>query len=191
MKSTSSNVQAVLFDDGNLVLMDGENSKLWDSLEYPSHTWMPGGGCVRHTKLDWSNTSTVKGKRDKFWMSTNMVLPDKPQFVSVESAGECESTCLKFSDGKSSKGVVLGAVAGAVTLVILAGLIMFVVTRRRLATTTKTEGSLMAFVYRDLQNATKNFSERLGGGGFGSVLKGTLPDLTVIAVKKLEGPFNM
>ena len=44
----------------------------------------------------------------------------------------------------------------------------------------------MAFAYRDLQNATKNFSEKLGGGGFGSVFKGVLPDSRVIAAKKLE-----
>ena len=44
----------------------------------------------------------------------------------------------------------------------------------------------MAFTYRDLQNATKNFSGKLGGGGFGSVFKGTLPDSIMIAVKKLE-----
>ncbi|KAL5976301.1 hypothetical protein ACLOJK_020631 [Asimina triloba] len=48
-------------------------------------------------------------------------------------------------------------------------------------------GSLIAFGYPDLQSVTKNFSERLGGGGFGSVFKGTLPDLTTVAVKMLEG----
>ena len=48
------------------------------------------------------------------------------------------------------------------------------------------DGSLVAFRYKDLQKATKNFSEKIGGGGFGSVFKGTLPDSTVIAVKKLE-----
>ncbi|THG00310.1 hypothetical protein TEA_000498 [Camellia sinensis var. sinensis] len=47
-------------------------------------------------------------------------------------------------------------------------------------------GSLVAFRYKDLQKATKNFSEKMGCGGFGSVFKGTLPDSTIIAVKKLE-----
>ncbi|KAI6697431.1 hypothetical protein NL676_017550 [Syzygium grande] len=47
-------------------------------------------------------------------------------------------------------------------------------------------GSLIAFAYRDLRVATKNFSEKLGGGRFGSVFKGTLPDSSQIAVKKLE-----
>ncbi|KAK9156052.1 hypothetical protein Sjap_003532 [Stephania japonica] len=46
---------------------------------------------------------------------------------------------------------------------------------------------LTAFRYKDLKIATKNFSNKLGSGGFGSVFKGTLPDSTAIAVKKLEG----
>ena len=50
----------------------------------------------------------------------------------------------------------------------------------------KVDGSLTAFSYKELQKATKNFSEKLGGGGFGSVFKGILPNATVIAVKKLE-----
>ncbi|KAM0059052.1 putative protein kinase RLK-Pelle-SD-2b family [Helianthus debilis subsp. tardiflorus] len=48
------------------------------------------------------------------------------------------------------------------------------------------DGLLVAFVYRDLQIATKNFSDKLGGGGFGSVFKGVLCDLSVVGVKKLE-----
>ncbi|KAH7662286.1 S-receptor-like serine/threonine-protein kinase protein [Dioscorea alata] len=49
------------------------------------------------------------------------------------------------------------------------------------------EGSLIPFTYSDLQRMTKNFSDLLGRGGFGSVFKGSLPDSTTIAVKKLEG----
>ncbi|KAK9156040.1 hypothetical protein Sjap_003520 [Stephania japonica] len=45
---------------------------------------------------------------------------------------------------------------------------------------------LTAFRSKDLKIATKNFSDKLGSGGFGSVFKGTLPDMTVVAVKKLE-----
>ncbi|XAR68059.1 Non-specific serine/threonine protein kinase [Bertholletia excelsa] len=79
----------------------------------------------------------------------------------------------------------MGSVGGIGIL----GLILFVIWRRkrRFSGKTKTvEGSLVAFSYKDLQNVTKNFSEKLGGGGFGSVFKGTLPDSSCIAVKKLE-----
>ena len=50
-------------------------------------------------------------------------------------------------------------------------------------------GGVIAFRYNSLVHATKNFSERLGGDGFGSVFKGVLllGDQTMIAVKKLDG----
>ncbi|KAF7005658.1 hypothetical protein CFC21_020768 [Triticum aestivum] len=52
-----------------------------------------------------------------------------------------------------------------------------------------TEGGcgVIAFKYVDLQQTTKNFSEKLGVGGFGSVFKGILRDSTTIAVKMLDG----
>ncbi|KAL8502232.1 hypothetical protein ACS0TY_021374 [Phlomoides rotata] len=94
-----------------------------------------------------------------------------------------------FSGGKSSKGAI-GAILGSVAaIVVLFAIIVAVIWRRRrraAGRSTVVEGSLVAFGYKDLQNATKNFSDKLGGGGFGSVFKGTLPDSTAIAVKKLE-----
>ncbi|KAE8670125.1 putative 2-alkenal reductase [Hibiscus syriacus] len=47
------------------------------------------------------------------------------------------------------------------------------------------KSSLVAFRYRYLEKVTKN-PEKLGKGGFCSVFKGTLPDGSIIAVKKLE-----
>ncbi|KVI04165.1 G-type lectin S-receptor-like serine/threonine-protein kinase At2g19130 isoform X1 [Cynara cardunculus var. scolymus] len=89
---------------------------------------------------------------------------------------------------KKNNGVIIGAVVGSVVgLVLILGLILFLIHRnKRSVGKTAVEGSLISFVYRDLQTATKNFSDKLGGGGFGSVFKGTLPDSTVVAVKKLE-----
>ncbi|KAJ4729928.1 S-receptor-like serine/threonine-protein kinase [Melia azedarach] len=95
----------------------------------------------------------------------------------------------EFPSSKNSKGIVIGGVLGSVALVVLIGLMMLVYFRRRKRATKETEvveGSLVAFTYKDLQTATKNFSDKLGGGGFGSVFKGVLPNSSVIAVKKLE-----
>ncbi|KAK3211056.1 hypothetical protein Dsin_015762 [Dipteronia sinensis] len=86
-----------------------------------------------------------------------------------------------------NKGTVSGGVVGSVvaSLVILS-FMMFVYLRKRKRTIKAEEGHLVAFAYKDLQNATKNFSENVGKGGFGSVFKGVLPNSRFIAVKKLE-----
>jgi serine/threonine protein kinase len=49
---------------------------------------------------------------------------------------------------------------------------------------------LKRFSFRELQNATGNFSSKniLGQGGFGVVYKGCLPNRTVVAVKRLKDP---
>jgi len=49
---------------------------------------------------------------------------------------------------------------------------------------------IVQFRYTDLKRATKNFSEKLGQGGFGSVFKGFLNDSTTIAVKRLDGAYQ-
>ncbi|KAI5389877.1 hypothetical protein KIW84_075256 [Lathyrus oleraceus] len=96
----------------------------------------------------------------------------------------------EFHDSKSNNGTTIGIAGVAVggIMILLALVLILVIRRRKILTGARTsvEGSLIAFAYRDLQNATKNFSVKLGGGGFGSVFKGILPDSSVIAVKKLE-----
>ncbi|OMP02371.1 hypothetical protein CCACVL1_02822 [Corchorus capsularis] len=97
----------------------------------------------------------------------------------------------EFSSPTNKKKLIIVAVAVSSGLVLL-GLTMFIIKRRwrtTIISTNPTENSLMAFGYKDLQKATNNFSEteKLGKGGFGSVFKGTFPDGSLIAVKKLEG----
>ncbi|CAN7025781.1 unnamed protein product [Brassica oleracea var. botrytis] len=92
--------------------------------------------------------------------------------------------------GKSNKVMIIGAVLGSlgvVALVFLAVILILRNLRMKRMRGEKSDGTLAAFSYRELQNSTKNFSEKLGGGGFGSVFKGALQDSSVIAVKRLEG----
>jgi hypothetical protein len=96
------------------------------------------------------------------------------------------------STGHNNKliiGVVAAAVVTAVTVVVLVSVLLLRRRRAKAPRRVKLEGSLMMFTYRGMQSVTKNFSEKLGGGAFGSVFKGLLPDetATVVAVKKLEG----
>ncbi|KAJ3670312.1 hypothetical protein LUZ60_010636 [Juncus effusus] len=93
---------------------------------------------------------------------------------------------------KNHKGVVIGVVVGCVALVFFCALICIIVVRRRrrerqIKLLKDAGGTLIAFRYTDLQYLTKKFSDKLGGGAFGSVFKGHLPDSTVFAVKRLDG----
>ncbi|CAE5989629.1 unnamed protein product [Arabidopsis arenosa] len=93
------------------------------------------------------------------------------------------------SSSKSNKMIIFGAVLGSLGVIVLVLLVIILILKYRRRTRMREEkgdGTLAAFSYRELQNATKNFSEKLGGGGFGSVFKGALPDSSDIAVKRLE-----
>ncbi|KAJ4729795.1 putative S-receptor kinase [Melia azedarach] len=82
--------------------------------------------------------------------------------------------------------IALPAIAGFLTL-FSAILVILQRRRSRSAGLYKAVGdSLIFFKHRDLKIATQKFSEKLGEGAFGSVFKGTLPDLTTIAVKQLR-----
>ncbi|XWS39531.1 hypothetical protein CRYUN_Cryun18bG0063600 [Craigia yunnanensis] len=123
----------------------------------------------------------------KIWIGE---LLDLQQLAEDSSNGKTiyiKLAASEFLSSSNNKGIIIGAVAGSVGLVLL--LLAFAIfgwRRRTMKTPKAVEGSLLAFGYKDLQSATKFFSEKLGGGGFGSVFKGTLPDSSVIAVKQLE-----
>ncbi|XP_058096291.1 G-type lectin S-receptor-like serine/threonine-protein kinase At2g19130 [Magnolia sinica] len=85
-------------------------------------------------------------------------------------------------------GVIVGSSIGMVAFFVIV-LVIIRRCRRKLLNraSTAVTGSLVAFRYTDLRSATNDFAEKLGGGSFGSVFKGTLPDSSVVAVNKLEG----
>ncbi|TVU19384.1 hypothetical protein EJB05_35529, partial [Eragrostis curvula] len=92
--------------------------------------------------------------------------------------------------------IAVGAAAAACVAVAAAVLVVRTAMARRAAVATDEGGAggVASYKYRDLQAFTKNFSDKLGGGAFGSVFRGHLPaatndhaTATAIAVKKLEG----
>ncbi|KAK6918973.1 Bulb-type lectin domain [Dillenia turbinata] len=112
-------------------------------------------------------------------------LLDLQQYSGDDSEGS--TVYIRLAPSSSIRKIVT-YVLGSVGVILLFGLAFFLIWRKRrsVVTAIADKGSLMVFGYKDLQIVTKNFSEKLGSGGFGSVFKGTLSDSTVIAVKKLE-----
>ncbi|KAF8391336.1 hypothetical protein HHK36_023640 [Tetracentron sinense] len=100
-----------------------------------------------------------------------------------------EPTSKMKGKGMSTRAI-LDTIAGVVNVLGIGGTVLMVILifRRRkiMGALEAVEGYLVVFRYRDLRSATKNFSEKLGGGGFGSVYRGTAPNSVPIAVKKLE-----
>ncbi|CAD6240643.1 unnamed protein product [Miscanthus lutarioriparius] len=82
--------------------------------------------------------------------------------------------------------LVIGLIALASVILVLALLWRY---RRDLFACRKfeVEGSLVFYSYGQVKKATRNFSDKLGEGGFGSVFRGTMPGSTVVAVKSLKG----
>lgn len=118
-----------------------------------------------------------------------------------DSNGETLYLRLAAKEVQSSRrnrrgGFIIGVVATSTSVVALGlfALIMLITIQRskrkrrfgRMLNGAQGCNGIMAFRYNDLQHATRNFSDKLGGGGFGSVFKGFLNDSTAIAVKSLD-----
>ncbi|KAL6909513.1 hypothetical protein ACP4OV_001794 [Aristida adscensionis] len=99
----------------------------------------------------------------------------------------------------SKIGFVLGMVGGVLGLLIVLILALILLNGRRISHLSEVFvdmrgdirrtafGQLKMFACQELETATDYFSEKnvIGQGGFGKIYKGTLPDGTVIAVKRL------
>ncbi|XP_048562564.1 G-type lectin S-receptor-like serine/threonine-protein kinase At2g19130 [Triticum urartu] len=91
------------------------------------------------------------------------------------------------SHGKRRQGHIqhVMLIIGPIVAALLVMLVVFWVYNRS-SRQTKVEGFLGVYTYTQLKRATRNFSDKLGEGGFGSVFRGTVAGPTAVAVKKLK-----
>ncbi|KAJ0455630.1 putative non-specific serine/threonine protein kinase [Helianthus annuus] len=144
------------------------------------------GECRNACLKDCScNAYSFVGRNCSVWNGELLNLSEdktngKTMYVKVSS----EDLPSHKKNSRVATMVIVVASVGGLLLVLGLVVLTIYMKKRRLAGKTTMEGSLVAFVYKDLQTATKNFSDKLGGGGFGSVFKGVLRDTSIVAVKK-------
>ncbi|KAL7596558.1 hypothetical protein Lser_V15G28180 [Lactuca serriola] len=132
---------------------------------------------------------------------------DAKNGANIESYVKVSDTQSDSSQGQNSKKqstqmvIVVVAVVLSATLVIIGLVIVGIRYNRKMNTPIEDpdeiseennfleniSGMPVRFTYKDLQEATSNFTTKLGHGGFGSVYQGALKDGTQLAVKRLEG----
>ncbi|XP_059068796.1 G-type lectin S-receptor-like serine/threonine-protein kinase At2g19130 [Cryptomeria japonica] len=106
------------------------------------------------------------------------------------SASELPQLKSEKSNKAPKLTILLPAAASLLAVSALLSAVLIVWKRRRVWKKEVEEEvaiSLKRFSYKELRIATENFKHKLGSGAFGSVFKGTLPDKTPVAVKRLEG----
>ncbi|KAG2626802.1 hypothetical protein PVAP13_3KG135800 [Panicum virgatum] len=144
--------------------------------------------------------SYSSGNRCSLWYKD--LLNTRRYTDGITSTGEILYLRIAAKDAESwtnnkRKGMIVGVVTAAclVGLAVMAAFLTWFLVmwrnkmKQSLSISDDAQGGngIVAFRYIDLQKATKNFSERIGGGGFGSVFRGLLTDSTAIAVKRLDG----
>uniref|UniRef100_A0A0D6QT12 non-specific serine/threonine protein kinase n=1 Tax=Araucaria cunninghamii TaxID=56994 RepID=A0A0D6QT12_ARACU len=127
----------------------------------------------------------------RLWLGSLSNLRDssdgQPFFVRL-AASDFDSSLSKKRIGIALRTILAPAVGAFIAVLALFALFIWW-KREELSTEGREDGmptSLPIFTYSQLQTATRNFKHKMGSGAFGSVFEGTLPDNTLVAVKKLD-----
>ncbi|XP_047337533.1 probable LRR receptor-like serine/threonine-protein kinase At1g06840 [Impatiens glandulifera] len=149
------------------------------------------------------NTSEVRRIRSMF---TGWNIPDSDLFgpyelIEFPLLGPYANVIQLPSKSGISKGawagIILGTIAGAVTLSALVSILILRIYMKKQQTTSKRRqlskmnikiDGVKDFTFRELELATNNFdnSSQVGQGGYGKVYRGNLSDGTVVAIKRAQ-----
>lgn len=120
-------------------------------------------------------------------LTSEVTIEDK-LYVRVQGGGNTQKKQIQ------GRLLVIEMICGFV-VILSVGIGTFLVLRRRRARKKRKDEedvfpimNLKVFSYKELNAATKGFSEKLGHGGFGTVFLGELSDSSLVAVKRLERP---
>ncbi|WVZ17184.1 hypothetical protein V8G54_010166 [Vigna mungo] len=174
---------AVRFGFGNVSLVKGK------SRSFCERECLRDCGCVG---LSFEKQS---GLCKKFYGSLS-------DFQNLTADGESEVLHVRVPSGGSGRKVfdwkvLSGVVIGSVAVLGVVVVTLLVMVKRRVEGKKMDEDeedgfvgmlNLRVFSYKELQLATRGFSEKIGHGGFGTVFQGELSDASVVAVKRLERP---
>lgn len=176
-----------------LVLRDSDGTEIW-----ASNT--SANAIVGMNLNQAGNLVLFSNESDTVWQSPSekISLTPPPPLTNLAPKGE---NVPKSPDapGRRSKtrlvAVIAGSTAGGVLIIGIVIVLYLVKLGRKEEEEEEEEeedyfkkvrGMTVRFSYEDLRVATEDFKERIGGGGFGTVFKGVLPDGSKIAVKRLD-----
>ncbi|KAL9454568.1 hypothetical protein AB3S75_010045 [Citrus x aurantiifolia] len=203
-RPVKANAMVQLKTDG-LVLRDSDGTQIWASNHSGnSVNWMnldPDGNIAlfnNESKIIW------KSSAEKISFSPPPRPPITPNptlapegnapspVTGIAPTEENRPKSLK-KGGTKLVAVVAGSTAGGLLIICIVIALYIVKVRRNVEEEEHLEDDMkqvpglpVRFSYEDLQVATEDFKERLGGGGFGTVFKGVLKDGSKIAVKRLD-----
>ncbi|QHO00322.1 G-type lectin S-receptor-like serine/threonine-protein kinase At2g19130 isoform X2 [Arachis hypogaea] len=161
-----------------------------DNYSYVTFSCYSLSSCLARYVLDGS------GNLKLFWWSDDknewVTIPVDHKKCDLHSGNEDTRVNGKHSGRKNVTWVIVVAAIGLASVMVAIAILLIRLWKRGTTTSSNAMAgdTLKPYNYRDLRKATRNFTIKLGKGGFSTVYKGEFPDSTFIAVKELRGHFQ-